>query len=498
MVKLYFNDNLPLVNLNWAIFRGQSDVKEDFSRATLWVWLISKNNRIPLQATAEDGIIKSIIPTTLASGIYSLKAIWVKRGTYNFNDQAIFNGKQLGLETRVVSEIKNAFEVVDRLGELEFTSDAYDLKFKSSAATYGYDGLDAYEIAILRGKTILPEDEWLSINSGKAVNLFQQVKQSLEAEAARITAQQGVTQEQGQNLSNVSELANETASKALVMETKTKAVENAQAQNDEHLAKIRQTVTLLDKAIVDLQNKTNPTMVDKGIYLSEATLNTKYPDPVEGDCASVARPYYIQGGEFNPQEFFGDSFIGDKAENLDNWHNNIDSIQNKYYTSNGILYKIIKPTTLQYIADVDHNPDNELVEEGIIFEVEPIEVPINGRIPFDLYLAEDGKWVNTHTTREFTVNSIVSALDVFDGDQNQQTINDVNKTNALIHNFNIIDLQNIINALRNNFMALCEKVCVTGDIELQPIPQLTLGSFIADGNGDNTRLDVCRLPIILS
>lgn len=181
MVKLYFNDNLPLVNINWTIYKGQSSVKEDFDRATIWMWLVTDKNRIPLDAIAENGTIKAVIPPTLSPDSYSLKAIWVKKGTYNFCKQAIDNGKQLGIETRVISEVQNAFLVVDREEDAtEFEGDNYTLCFKSSVATYGYDGLDAYEKSVIAGYTKLDEDSWL--RSRGITGLVQQTGNS-ESEA---------------------------------------------------------------------------------------------------------------------------------------------------------------------------------------------------------------------------------------------------------------------------------------------------------------------------
>lgn len=168
MVNLYFNDNLPLVKLYWEVYKGQSSVREDFSRATIWLWLLTSTNKIPIDATTNKGVILAELPTTLAPDVYSIKAIWSKSGTFDFDQNDILNGKQLGIETRVTSLIQDAFTVVDSAEKAtKFGEDAYLLKYRSHAATYGYDGLDAYELAVMRGKTNLSEEEWLDqLNGG--------------------------------------------------------------------------------------------------------------------------------------------------------------------------------------------------------------------------------------------------------------------------------------------------------------------------------------------
>lgn len=327
---------------------------------------------------------------------------------------------------------------------------------------------------------------------------LMQVRDSLEVEAQRIEAQANLVRLQGENIVSTSERANESVNLAEAAKTKAETVESAQVQSDERLAEIRQQITLIDSIIKDLQNNVGEIIAnDKGVFLSEATLCNKVAEPNDGDCASVAAPYYIEGGEFDPTTFWGENYKGDKAEHPE-WVNDTASVIGIYYKSDGVLYEVIKPTTLQYIADTDHNPDTQMVEEGIVSVVTPIEVSADAQVPFLLYVANNGRWLNSHIVREFTSSATIQAHNVLDGEKKQQELNSANETNALLSNFNTSDIQNAINVLIHNFTALLEKVCVTGEIDIQPMKKVVLSRLIADGDGSNTRLDVCMLPITLS
>ena len=62
----------------WSIFRGTSNVPEDFSRALVKVFLIGNYEKYLLEASAIRGTLTADIPQGLPEGAYSLEAIWVK------------------------------------------------------------------------------------------------------------------------------------------------------------------------------------------------------------------------------------------------------------------------------------------------------------------------------------------------------------------------------------------------------------------------------------
>lgn len=141
-----------IIRIEWTILKGTSHVREDFRRANVKVFLIGNTEKYYLEATAEDGILKFDIPQGLEEGTYGIEAIWVK------------NEGHLGMGNRSISRSKK-----ERLFSItEFEEEATNLgdgevvlKFTSSTATYGYDGLSSYELAVLRGEWTGTEGEWL-------------------------------------------------------------------------------------------------------------------------------------------------------------------------------------------------------------------------------------------------------------------------------------------------------------------------------------------------
>lgn len=177
-----------LVHIEWSIFRGTSHVPEDFSRALVKVFLIGTYEKYLLTATAQGGTLVADLPQGLPEGAYSLEAVWVKnygnllpkRQTLTpsmtppcprrpgprpndpcfihpnddrFNDRCLMRSRKdyLFALTNYASEAT----VTDESGEVT-------VKCSSAVATYGYDGLSAYELAVMRGDFSGTEGEFLA------------------------------------------------------------------------------------------------------------------------------------------------------------------------------------------------------------------------------------------------------------------------------------------------------------------------------------------------
>lgn len=146
------------VELYIDVFKGQSSVKENFNRTGLQLFLIkgSKHTyRTPVQELSieDDGTIMCEF-LNLPIGVYRIKLVWKK------NDSClpiIAESDYLFAITNIASEATNPMANVAKLNVLIHT------------ATYGSDGLDAYELAVLNGITTLPEKEWLESRSLTAV-----------------------------------------------------------------------------------------------------------------------------------------------------------------------------------------------------------------------------------------------------------------------------------------------------------------------------------------
>ena len=160
--------NVP-ISLEWTVKKGIGNEAEDFSRSTVSLFLFNDVNRWAVPCTADyTGLVKAELPETLEEGVYSLELVWIK------NDKSI-NETRCVQRTRktCVFAIDAGASVADARAVLPdippIIIPPQKVKLTTVAAPYGYDGLSAYEICVLRGKTTLSEDEWAE-KLQKAIN----------------------------------------------------------------------------------------------------------------------------------------------------------------------------------------------------------------------------------------------------------------------------------------------------------------------------------------
>lgn len=182
------------LQINWTIFKGMSKSKEDFRRALLRVFLVRTDmveqpplddmypvfnqaeyadyvlhpsaeayaDTLPMNiVSVENGTIKIDIPQSVMAqlpvGVYSLKAVWFK------NKQLLHDATNVGVADKSYSIVQNKFAITDVLAEA--TNPEIDdpvLNVQSGIATYGYNGLDSYEEAVLNGETLLSRGLWIA------------------------------------------------------------------------------------------------------------------------------------------------------------------------------------------------------------------------------------------------------------------------------------------------------------------------------------------------
>ena len=131
--------------------KGDGNEAEDFSRSAVALFLFSEQNRWTVPCVADyTGVVKAQLPETLAEGVYSLDLVWVK------NDGSV-KGSRCVQRTR-----KPCVFAVDAGTQppAGYEGQPVTVEIHTVAAPYGYDGLSAYEIAVLRGATTLDEYEW--------------------------------------------------------------------------------------------------------------------------------------------------------------------------------------------------------------------------------------------------------------------------------------------------------------------------------------------------
>lgn len=147
---LYIPTNVK-INLEWAVKKGAGNEAEDFSRATVSLFVTSGRNRWAVPCRADfAGIVRAELPELLPEGVYSLELVWVK------------NDKYLGMRCLQRTRKVCVFAVSDGVALPQGATEGEPvlLRMSTVAAPYGYDGLSAYEICVLRGKTTLSEEEW--------------------------------------------------------------------------------------------------------------------------------------------------------------------------------------------------------------------------------------------------------------------------------------------------------------------------------------------------
>ena len=185
------------INLSWTISRGASKVKEDFRRSSLFVFLTSNNEQIPLNYTLSENVITATLPTGLPEGVYGLLAVWFKSASNPFEGGNDASLPPLGRMSR--SQVDDLFGITAVSNEADYSeSSAVNIEVRSMVATYGYDGLSAYEIAVISGQTALRQSEWVS----NITELNERLSEIERAETLRHTADTSRSSEEGKRVSS--------------------------------------------------------------------------------------------------------------------------------------------------------------------------------------------------------------------------------------------------------------------------------------------------------
>lgn len=185
------------INLSWTISRGASKVKEDFRRSSLFVFLTSNNEQIPLNYTLSENAITATLPTGLPEGVYGLLAVWFKSASNPFEGGNDASLPPLGRMSR--SQVDDLFGITAVSNEADYSeSSAVNIEVRSMVATYGYDGLSAYEIAVISGQTALRQSEWVS----NITELNERLSEIESAETSRQTAEASRSSEEGKRVSS--------------------------------------------------------------------------------------------------------------------------------------------------------------------------------------------------------------------------------------------------------------------------------------------------------
>ena len=118
------------INLSWTISRGASKVKEDFRRSSLFVFLTSNNEQIPLNYTLSENVITATLPTGLPEGVYGLLAVWFKSASNPFEGGNDASLPPLGRMSR--SQVDDLFGITAASNEADYSeSSAVNIEVRS-------------------------------------------------------------------------------------------------------------------------------------------------------------------------------------------------------------------------------------------------------------------------------------------------------------------------------------------------------------------------------
>ena len=156
-----------IIRIEWTVLKGISNVREDFSRALLKLFLIGRRERYLVEVDSFDnGTVKATIPQGLEEGSYSVELIYVKN--WDFLRRGDVDPHRYPVDPRFNDRCLMRTRKDDLFSITEFESEATNigegavvLKVKTSTATYGYDGLSSYQLAVMRGDWNGTEGEWL-------------------------------------------------------------------------------------------------------------------------------------------------------------------------------------------------------------------------------------------------------------------------------------------------------------------------------------------------
>lgn len=247
MITLYKNNPLPL---DWEIFKGVGNAHEDFTRALISVFLIGAGNKIAInEYSVNDGVITFDIPVGLREGTYSLQLLYFK----NWQPYSVKRGNEkepISFRHDALMEAKAdfVFSVTEYEEEQNLPTQCARIHVKSNISSYGYDGLGAYELSVLRGIYNGTEEEFVTMQTGNVeiVNRLNTDITRVKVNAERILAE-------CESAADDANIAARSVSENLPVITR--MAENAQssaASASQHLSTVQSQIeSLVDSPDVD-------------------------------------------------------------------------------------------------------------------------------------------------------------------------------------------------------------------------------------------------------
>lgn len=196
-----------IVNIEWTVLKGTSNVKENFDRALMKMFLIGPHEKYVLNANAVDGVVSAEVPQGLPEGVYSVEIIYIKN--WLGVDRAPDRPRRFPVDCRGNDRCIMRTRKDNLFGITEYESEATNVgegevvvRVKTSTASYGYDGLSAYEIAVMRGDFEGTEGEWLEWTHERIVTDVRDLLDKMKSRDTRFVVR---TKEQRDSLKDLRE-----------------------------------------------------------------------------------------------------------------------------------------------------------------------------------------------------------------------------------------------------------------------------------------------------
>lgn len=191
MIALYNGESHKILLM---IYKGVFNTLEDFSRAAVKVFLVTGNDKIPVMHELKDGKLYATVPAGIEPSVCAIQVVWAK------NEHAL---KVLHVCSRTYNMAleQEAFVLTEYADEATNLASGQVICIKMHVATYGYDGLNSYELAILRGDFSGSEKEWLqhqrtvSVLEGKGDSETDTMSQKAITDAINAEASKRESQE---------------------------------------------------------------------------------------------------------------------------------------------------------------------------------------------------------------------------------------------------------------------------------------------------------------
>lgn len=144
-----------VVVLEWTIMRDRH-IREDLSRGETVRYILHTPSGRAVIMPQEAGTNPAVFALpSLEAGEYGIECIWTKN-----RRREIIKG---GGKTICRAKAEAVFTATSDTSKAPASTAVAKVKVKSFVGIYGYDGLDAWELAVMSGKTDKTENEWTSL-----------------------------------------------------------------------------------------------------------------------------------------------------------------------------------------------------------------------------------------------------------------------------------------------------------------------------------------------